>query len=442
MEDLRQNPAVKWNIGVQWRVMADAANFDWHPATITANENTRSFVNQRFRTWLSYSPTENVGGYLQLEVGHVGWGEDREGTKTFDAGGDSVGIELRRGFLRYSSEDLGTFRVGIQDWHDAFGESPTLGSFDAVDDYDSFGAVLANSIWDFNVGGVSWSRTFQVAGGLTLQGGVFQLWEGDDARADDVYLVGLDADLSLRTRGDSVGASLYYLKDRGEYSYPTATPYDSSWDVWFGARASKKVGTVPLRGWVIFNKGKRDETGGPDFDHSGWAAKVEVPGIALGAGKLSAQALYSSGDDDPTDDDSDEFRTIAQSERDNFGAQGYWSYLMLSSPHGPSDVKDLGVGLQNRGLGLWTVQVRYAFPIGERIGGTLAAGWLRSAKNPPGGEREMGVEIGHTFHVDLGGGMALDFGGAYFFTGDFYRGPGGGSPDNLWEAFLRMQLDP
>lgn len=438
----RTGSGIRWNLGVQWRVMANGANFASHAVTIADGEDTRRFINQRFRTWLSVSPTEKVGRYLQLQVGNIGWGEEGEGPKTFEVEGESVGIALRRGFLRYVSDDIGVFRVGIQDWHDAFGESPTLGSFDAIDDYDSFRAVLANSIWDFDVGGVAWSRTFPDAAGLAVNAGVFQLWEGDEARADGAFLFALDGDVAAGNEGERIGASLYYLDDRGGYSYPTAVPYDSSWDVWFGVRASKKVRALPLRGWVILNAGRRDETAGSDFRHTGWAAKLEAFDIALGSGKLSAQALYSSGDDDPTDDHSGEFRTIAQSARDNFGAQGYWSYLMISSPHGPSDVKDLGVGLQNRGLGLLTVQVKYDFPVAGPLSASAAAGWLRSAEDNPGsGARDMGVEIGQAFHLDLGRGLALDFGGAYFFTGDFYRAAGGGSPDDLWETFLRAQLE-
>ncbi len=435
-------PGVPWRIGVQWRVVADAANFPWHAKTIGRDQGSEDSIAQRFRTWLSISPAPGIGGYLQLEAGHIVWGEDREGTKTFSVDGDSVGIELRRGYLQYESPAAGRFVIGIQDWHDAFGEAPSLGSFEAVDDYDSFGAVLANSVWDFNVGGVSWSKAFPAWRGLSLNAGVFQLWEGDPGRADDAYLFGLDADLGRPRDGATLGASLYYLVDRGDYSYPTAAPYESSWDLWFGLRASGRPGGFPLRGWLILNRGERTDLGGGGFDHTGWAAKLEAFGVSLGAGQFSAQVLYASGDDDPTDGDSREFRTIAQSERDGFGAQGYWSYLALTSPHGPSDVKDLGVGLQNRGLGLFTVQAKYGYPIAGRLHGTTAAGWLQAAEaNPSSGARGMGLELAHTFSLDLGSGLTVDFGAAYLFTGSFYRAAGGPPPEGLWELFARMQLE-
>ncbi len=441
------------NLGGQYRVMGNFSNFGWHPASVGEHEDSRGFFNQRFRTWLSIAPRENIEGYLQMEVGHIMWGENFEWTKTSggprfpastDPTGDRVGIKLRRGYLRYSTDNIGTFRVGIQDWHDAFGESPTLGTFRAVDDYDSFGAVLANSIWDFNVGGVSYVRQFPTLADMTLNLGGFVLWEGDTAKADDTYLLAMDADFPVKEK-HSVGFSVYYLRDGELYSYPTVGSYRSSWDLWAGVRGKVTLGSVPLRAFVILNRGERKNVGGvADFEHLGWAAKLEAGGYPLGPGKLSAQFLFSTGDEDPTDNRSGEFRTIAQSERDNFGSQGYWSYLALTSPHGPSDVNDLGVGLQNRGLGLITVQAKYEYPLFKTLSGTVAAGWLRSAEdNPANGKNDMGVEVANTFTLNLGGGLSLDFGGAYLFTGDFYQaaGAGAGRPRDLGELFCRMQLE-
>ena len=42
----------------------------------------------------------------------------------------------------------------------------------------------------------------------------------------------------------------------------------------------------------------------------------------------------------------------------------------------------------------------------------------------------------------LGGALVLDVGGAYFWTGDFYRrGPETTSPANLYEIYARFQLE-
>jgi hypothetical protein len=231
---------------------------------------------------------------------------------------------------------------------------------------------------------------------MNVNAGAFVLYEGDVHDADDAYLLALDLDWPA---GDehSVGCSAYYVNDNGSYSYPTSLPYDRAWDLWLGARAKTAVASIPLRGFAIYNSGQRKELGGtPDYSHDNVALKVALGAIPLPLGKVSFQSLYSSAG----------FRTIAQSARDNFGAQGYWSYLLLTSPHGPSDTDDLGVSLQNRGFGLFTAQAKYDYPISACLNGTVAAGWFRSdASNPTSGAKDMGTELAMTFSLDLSGGL-------------------------------------
>jgi hypothetical protein len=437
-------------LGGQYRVMFNGSNFDWHASSISGDQGTQRFFNQRFRTWLSISPNDQIEVYMQVEVGHITWGENFEWPKTFngprfpasiDPSGDRVGAEIRRAFLNYHNERAGSFRVGILDWHDLFCEPNTMDSTRAVDDYDSFGSTLANSIWDFNVAGVSWAKDFH---DTQLHAGWFVLWEGDASHAsDDTHLFSFDADFF--TTGDhSFGASLYYLNDNGFYSYPTISDYESSDDLWIGFHVRSKFGSVPIRGFLIYNTGERKEVApASDFEHEGLAAKIEIPGWKLGAGALSIQAIHATGDDNPADNKSDEFRTIAQSERDNFGSQGYWSYLALTSPHGPSDVQDLGVGLQNRGLGLLTLQAKYDFPISNKLNGMVAAGLLKATENnPANGEKDMGTEVVAALNIDLAKSLHLNIGTAYLSTGDFYKENAlSPDPDNLWEIFTRFQLE-
>lgn len=440
-------------LGGQYRVMFNSANFGFHQATISDDQPSQTFFNQRFRTWIDVATNQDVGGYLQIEMGHILWGDDFDFPKTFPTTfsplpGDRVGVEVRRGYVTYKDRSGGQFRVGIQDWHDAFGESYTLGTAMAVDDYDSMAAVLANSVWDFNVGGISYTRTLPDLDDLNVNAGAFSLFEGGVQDADDAYLLALDVDQPLS--GDqSIGFSAYYLDDRGGYSYPISLPggvpfvYDSAWDLWVGVRLATTIGRIPLRGFVIYNTGERDDLDGTTFSHDGAALKIEVGAFPLWVGKLRFQTLYSTGDGNPDAAMRDSFRTIAQSARDNFGSQGYWSYLALSSPQGPSDVDDLGVGLQNRGLGLFTVQVKYDYPIHGRLSGTTAAGWIQSdARNPVSGSKDMGTELANMLTVDYGGGLTTDLGAAVLFTGNFYKPTAAApAPDTLWEAFARVQLE-
>jgi hypothetical protein len=94
------------------------------------------------------------------------------------------------------------------------------------------------------------------------------------------------------------------------------------------------------------------------------------------------------------------------------------------------------------GLGLVTVQAKYEYPLCGRLTGTSAVGWLHSAaRNPVSDSNDIGTEVAQAFTHDFGGGLKLDLGAAYLFTGDFYKaGPGATAPTNLWELFSRIQL--
>lgn len=458
----------KIKFGGQYRVMMNSSRFGWHPATISDNEETRSFANQRFRTWLNINPNKDVSGYLQIEMGHIMFGENFEWTKVY-AGpgvtlpGDKVGVELRRGFLEYKARDLGTFKIGIQDWSDSFGDT------------------LASSDWDFNVGGISFYRDFKPA---QLRAGWYKLWEGAVSRSnDDTNLITLDVKVPVNNNSKA-SFGVYYLSDgkrtpswtgskwsfdNGGYSYPNIDSaggytgnypsnsdgqiaYNSSHDLWLGGRFDTKLNDWDLNFFTLYNTGKmrgvlRPDPAGvltplPAWSHAGWAFKGEGVWNIKKDTRLGIQVLSSTGGVQGKSS-SNEFRTIAQSERDNFGSQGYWSYLGLSSPNGPSDVMDLGIGLQNRGLGLLTAQLKYETPLWKKISGYFAAGILNAQKpRIPNGSKNMGTELLGQLNFDLSGGLQLQLGTAYFLTGNFYK-PAIASPkpDNLVEFFARTQLE-
>lgn len=428
----------KWTWGGQYRIEPNSANFPFQPLVITNDQHTESFVNQRMRLWATVNPNENVEGYIQMQIGGFLWGQNVDFPKTFDGpkfppNEDRVGIMLRRGWMAYQDEDCGKWRAGILDWHDSFGDT------------------LASSDYDFDIGGVDWTKTFKDCNNLKVILAALYLSDLPLITTEDVplgshtaWLLTADVDQPIGDKS-SIGASAYYLPDRGDYSYPTSAPYRSAWDLWLGVRAKTVVmDTLPINAFAILNTGKEeDELGETMLRHTGFAGKFEVGPVPLGPGKLSFQTLYASGSDHPGVGTTSEFRTVAQTYRDNFGAQGYWSYMYLTSPNDPSDTKDLGVSLQNRGLGLVTVQAKYEYPICGKLSGTSAVGWLRSAaKNPTGGSSEIGTELAQMVTYNFGGGLKLDVGTAYLFTGDFYKaGPDAESPHDLWEVFSRLQLE-
>jgi hypothetical protein len=429
----------KWSWGGQYRIEPDASNFDFHPLFITNMQHTQEFVSQRMRLWATVNPDEHIEGYIQVQIGGILWGQNVDFPKTF-AGpkfpfmdDDRVGIMLRRGWIAYQDDCWGKWRAGFLDWHDSFGDT------------------LASSDYEFDIGGVDWTKVFKECNNLRVVLAALYLSDLPLITTEDVplgthtaWLLTADVDQPIGEKS-SVGGSVYFLPDRGDYSYPTFFPYKSAWDLWLGLRGKTVVfDTLPLNGFVLLNTGERDDDfGNTVFRHTGFAGKFEVGPVPLGPGKLSTQLLYASGSDHPGVGTTSEFRTVAQSFRDNFGAEGYWSYLQLTSPNGPSDVQDLGISLQNRGFGLLTAQVKYEYPICGKLSGTSAVGYLRSAAhNSANGSQDMGTELTQMFTYNFGHGLTLDLGAAVLFTGDFYKeSPTSPSPNDLWEAFGRLQLE-
>ncbi|RME02861.1 MAG: hypothetical protein D6805_08540 [Planctomycetota bacterium] len=429
-------------LGGQYRVMGNSSNFDWHSKSISKKQPSSSFINQRFRTWLNLheKKKQRVGVYLQLEIGHNMWGDDTEAPKTHLANGNEVGLELRRGFLWLKIEKQHLLRVGIQAWHDRFGERPDFKKnwLFSVDHYDSSGAILANSIWDFNVGGISLTGSF---GKAHYRTGWFLLGMGTTFTGDNsANLLSLDMDMEIGAH--LLGGSVYYLLDRGDYSYgnfggPKVSNYDHSWDLWTGIRAHFSFFVFHLSFFVIYNHG---EVAGASYQHDGWALKSALKVDLRKVGKFRFQTLYSTGSKGREGEKS--FRTIAQSERDDLGSQGYWSFLGLTSPWGPSDVKDLGVGLQNQGLGLLTIQISYERALLQNLRAYLGLGWLQSAaSNPINDKKDMGFETFFELSWNIYEMLSLKIGSSYLITGNFYKTPNGGNPDDLWESYFRLQME-
>jgi hypothetical protein len=429
--------------GGQYRVVGQATNFERHSTFIGDDQSSVSFGALRIRPWFQLVERDRSdhGFYAQLEIGHLFFGEDGEFSKTSGSEGSQGSVELRRGFLWFEPWEDALLRVGVLDWHDRFGDRPEpYSGLAATDDYNGSRAVLANSVWDFNVSGLTLDGAMSDSAGYRM--GLMWLADGDSTLTGDGAALLATSDLDFEAGPHAWGASVYFLRDNGDYSYGTfggpRAAYESSWDLWTGVRGYLDLGGAAASAYAIVNHG---ETKNPDWRHTGWAARTALD-VDVGEAAVTAQVLYASGNDGSSSSESGEFRTIAQSERDDFGAQGYWSLVGLTSPRGSSDVNDLGVGLQNRGLGLLTAQLAASRPLTTGWTTYVAASWLRSAEsNPANGSTDIGFEVLGQVTRQIGSNLALDIGGAWMNTGDFYRDPSKGAPDDLYAVFVRLQLE-
>ena len=413
-------------IGGQYRAMLDARNFDFHGATVA--DVPSLVVNQRLRTWMNLHDVadQTHGAYVQLEIGHTLFGSGGEFPKADP-------VELRRGYLWARPNDALLVKVGVQGFHDRFGERPGFRVEDddlfAVDAYDSFQAPLANSIWDFNVGGVSAEGA--LSHGLHYRAGVFVLEQNGISPLDDGGAVLGSGDLDVEVGPALVGVSAYVVRDNGDYSYGTfagpAAAYDSSLDAWLGVRAHLDLGMFKPSAFVIYNGGGTTK---PDFTHNGFAAKLGTD-VKTDVGTFHFFLHGSTGGA------GSEFRTIAQSVRDDRGAQGYWSLLGASSPRGPSDLFDLGVSLQNQGRGLASAQAGYDGDLGKLVSIYAATGVVTSST-------ALGNAMGEILAegtVHLFPSMNLSVGLDVLGSNDFFAVGGADANGAFYEAYSRFQLE-
>ena len=216
--------------------------------------------------------------------------------------------------------------------------------------------------WEFSVSGVTAEAA---AGAWRYALGALLLERGAAGRGDGWWLLTADLD---RTVGSSLwGASIYSY---GGFGGPTAGRGEavrSSRGLWAGGRGHVEHGGGSTGGFFILNSGEVPVLGWTRF---GWSAKVATT-LPAGGGAVRLQWLYATGGhaDDPAR--SGEFRTIAQSVRDDLGTQSYWSLLGLTSPRGASDVNDLGIGLQNGGTRPDDASGRLRTPAGRPLDGVL-----------------------------------------------------------------------
>ena len=434
--------------GGQFRLMGNRSNFGFHDRTAGPDQPPNTIGNQRFRTWVNVHDRSSCryGGYAQIEIGHLDLGSGREFPKTIGPGADQVGVEMRRGYLWFRPAAGALVRAGVLTWEDRFGERPTFAvPLWSVGRPGTGRAPLANSDWEFSVSGV----TLEAAAGDAWQYALGALLLDRDARAgggqDGSWL--LTADLDREIGSSLWGASVYYLRDDAGYSYggfggPAArsgVAVRRSRDLWVGGRAHVEHAGGSTGVFLILNSGEIPALG---WSHAGWSAKVATT-FPAGRGAVHLQGLYATGDDGADPNRSGEFRTIAQSVRDGLGAQAYWSLVGLTSPRGPSDVNDLGIGLQNGGLGLRTLQAGYEHPVADRWTAYLAAGWLRAdAPRPANGSTAIGTELLAEARWGMGAMMALEFGASVLLAGDYFKPDAAALvPAALHQVYSRWQLE-
>lgn len=417
--DTQISPLDKLNIsmGIQYRVMYNYSNIPGPGGTTFSNTEPYDFFRQRLRLNVEMKPTENAGGFLQIEYrgGFGGSSPDqsdpRGGNPTVNPFNRLQARGVRYGYLYVAPMEGSNITVGILPISDQVGDT------------------LFSADWDFNVGGIAYmAKRGPIDYRLAYLRLVDTVNSGNISDLDNdgnVYVADLNYGLDMV----KLGAHIYYL-GIGRVTDPRAPASLSDGrtdESWYGLTAAGSLGPSSLNGFFIINNGK---TSGSD-EHTGYAVKAEGS-IPLGPAKGFLLFIYTTGDDPGKVDK--RFTTIQ-----NFvGTQGYWAYTHLFTANGPSDVNDLGVRIDNGGLGLLTLQGKLSSPIVARLSGDLIAGFFQAAKEKvAGGGKNMGTELAGMLTFEVSNNLNLQAGVASAFLGDDFFGA---NADDLYEVFSRFQL--
>ena len=406
----------KIKVGLQHRVMWNYSNIPLSGVTTAADTKDYDFFRQRLRFNLDVQPIENVGGFLQLEY-RGGWG----GSSPANSDPRGVGLTLnafnrlqsrgvRYGYIYYTPEEETCLASGI------------------IPVSDQIGDVLFSADWDFNVGGVSFNS---VAGSADYRFAYVRIIDGVASSNKDV--VGNNGDLLIAdvnwpvAENAKMGVHLYYLSVSKDLAVEAGLPGKIS-QGWYALSGSVDMDSANLNGFVCINNGSY---GGND--NTGWAVKTEAA-IPFGSPMLKILGVYSTGDKEGVSS-KDQFRTI----QGIFGTEGFWGYTHIFISNPPSDVNDLGVGLDNGGRGLLSIQAKCEIPLIEKLYSDLFAGWFQASADNSDGNKDMGTEVGGMLTYEMAKYLNFQFGAAYAFLGDYYKS-NGQNPDNLSEVFARFQL--
>jgi hypothetical protein len=303
----------------------------------------------RIRQNVDFQFDERFKTHLQMELGHT---TDNVTTTSGSSRGNDIAV--RHALVDYTFKNGVGFQAGIVPLSDRFGDT------------------LFSSDWDYNP--VALSVTAPLAGG-SLRAFAANLAEGDETIADDDF-VHYQLDYTLPLSGDSefnLGASLLNLADPA-----TANRIHANYGI--GGRHRFANG-MQLRGFVVGSHTEKELLGTPDHG-DGVAAKIEL----TGASGLGVMATYASGESDG----SGFLPPMALA-----ATQGYWGYTGILTVQGPTDTGFDGdsVNVSNSGLGLTTVQVKYARPLTADLDLYLAGGWFGNSDVPAGRDSQVGWDF-------------------------------------------------
>lgn len=416
--------------------------------------DTKSFFDTRLRLYWDFRPSELLRVHYRMEIGDVRFGGGVEDGSDVSGnlipvigpgsgggvGADGVNVETKNIFLEFQIPVIPglRFRGGIFGYGDRYDFNILADDFAGLQLSYQRGDVAAHFVY-------------------------LKFFEGDTrVNADDSDWFGIDGQLRLNA-STVLASTFYYWADRESRGTLGLDPYQ----FWVGGELTTRAGPVQINGYAIYNQGegyfgrRRGKNQGFNLSASG-DMRFSVASVGL-------QVQYISGERGSKRQIEEAAEGPAQpgdgaKAGENISAWlGYFNN-MYGGPEitsrGP--VVDVGDGFNSKwgtGNGFFNgdyngrllVIARTAFPVLPALTLHLVGTYDRAAAANVNGDYARGVEIDLWAQWNILPKLWLRFGGAYYFTGDWWknnpdasftgRGPGVADPENIWQIGTRLQYD-
>jgi hypothetical protein len=293
---------------------------------INDNKVEETYAELKYRFWTEISDDDdNIKGVYAIEIGGIRWG--RRGSGKSEGGsfsGDGANLETRWAYLDFQLpfvERKARTRMGLQPfkansffWQETATALDFSSSITDTFDYelawirsvDKFNDITDNANDDIEdvdsfYGRVNFKPTDTAKIGLW---GLYMTGDGDVS--DPASFASIDPrDYELKSSWlDDADVSIYTIGTDGSASFGN---FFVNWDLMYQGGDIDDVDFLAVTPGTARNSGAALASG--DFDLSAYLLHADV-GYKLGKTKFTYTFWYSSGDDDPNDNDFDAFIAV------------------------------------------------------------------------------------------------------------------------------------
>ncbi|GEM_PF-5477140 len=291
------------------------------------NTDNNSWIDQRFRLGIESKASDQLRGFVQLEIGDLSEGNRSNIWGTSNTATTSLAVSARQAYLSFNAGPI-RVKAGRQ----VFGDTLDGGqSFRVADDKVYYGLADGGLVIVSRVD--AFILTTKALEPVTLYLGYAKLVEGSvtsattDARDRDNTLYILQATMAP---SDTLKAGAYFLYDRKRDAMTTAIGADKPW--WLGVGVDAKLDPINLKVHAVYKGGTKEKgcqpgscgiaAGGSadDLGYAAYALDADVSSM-VGPAKVGFAAGMGSGDKSAQDKKSKTFSGIAPSYGQQLGAR-------------------------------------------------------------------------------------------------------------------------